>query len=54
MTARKTYLVKIVDIDYETNGPDQPPCFITRSMDGKGLMIRVDVGALLTACPRRS
>ena len=39
----KTYLVKIVGVDYEINGPDQPPCFITQSMDGKGLMIRVDV-----------
>jgi len=39
----KTYLVKVVGVDYEKNGPDEPPALITQSMDGKGLMGRLDV-----------
>ena len=39
----KTYFVEVVGVDYEVNGPDEPPVLITQSMDGKGHMGRVDV-----------
>ena len=39
----KTYLVVVVGVDYERNGPDEPPALITQSMDGKGHMHRVAV-----------
>jgi hypothetical protein len=47
----KTYLVVVVGVDYERNGPDEPPALITQSMDGKGLMGRLDVRVAPQAVP---
>jgi len=47
----KTYLVKVVGVDYEMNGPDEPPVLITQSTDGKGHMSRVDVRVAPRAVP---